>query len=102
MQKTLRIIFGIFVIGLVLYGADLATRDCRIVLYVFDNCMWMALRDHLGLPSNRFLRMALLECVGICLALVLYLTFRFVFPFRRAKPAAPDSTLPLDSKPPKN
>ena len=53
--------------------------------------MWMGLRTHLGLPASRFLRMAVLECVGIVLALVLYLTFRYVFPFRKVTPAAPDS-----------
>ena len=83
MQKALRIILGIAVVGLVLHAADLATRDCRVAPYVYDDCMWMALRARLGLPASRFLRMAVLECVGIALALVLYLTFRYVFPWKR-------------------
>jgi len=89
-------------VGLVLHAADLATRDCRLAPYVYDNCMWMGLRTHLGLPASSLLRMAVLECVGIVLALVLYLTFRYVFPFRRAMPAAPDSSPPVVPEPPKN
>ena len=102
MQKALRIILGVALVGLVLHAADLATRDCRIAPYVFDDCMWIGLRARLGLPANRFLRMAALEFVGIVLALVLYLTFRYVFPFRRTTRPAPDSAPPLVSTPPKN
>jgi hypothetical protein len=83
MQKALRTILGVVIVGVVLHAADLATRDCRIAPYVYDDCMWMGLRTRLGLPANRFLRMVTLECVGIVLALVLYLTFRYVFPFRK-------------------
>jgi hypothetical protein len=102
MRKALRIIIGIAVVGLVLHAADLATRDCRLAPYVYDDCMWIGLRTHLGLPASRFLRMAVLECVGIVLALVLYLTFRYVFPFRRVTRAAPDSAPPLVPEPPRN
>ena len=69
MQKASRIILGIAVMGLVLHMADLATRDCRLAPYVYDDCMWIGLRTHLGLPASRFLRMAVLEGVGIVLAL---------------------------------
>jgi hypothetical protein len=82
MRKALRIILGIVVVGLVLHAADLATRDCRVAPYVYDDCMWVGLRAHLGLPANRFLRMAVMEGVGIFLALVLYLDFRYVFPWK--------------------
>lgn len=102
MKKALRIIFGVVVVGLVLHAADLATRDCRLAPYAYENCMWIGLRTHLGLPASRFLRMAFLECVGIALALILYVTFRYVFPFRKVTPAAPDSSPPLASAPPKN
>ena len=100
MQKTLRIIFGVVVVGLVLHGADRATRDCRVAPYVYDNCMWMGIRNHLGLPASRFLRMGALECVGIFFAAVLYLTFRYVFPFRRMTKPASDSAQPLVPAPP--
>jgi len=99
MQKVLRIILGLAVVGLVLHLADLATRDCRIAPYVYDDCMWMGLRTRLGLPASRLLRMGVLEFVGIVLASVLYLTFRYVFPFRKASAAAPDSDPPLESEP---
>ena len=101
MQKALRIILGIAVVGLVLYMADLATRDCRIAPYVYDDCMWIRFRTSLGLPASRFLRMALLECVGIALALLLYLTFRYIFPIRRGPPARPEPNELHASEPPR-
>jgi len=102
MLRVLRIILGIGVVGLVLHTADLATRDCRLAPYVYENCMWIKLRTHLGLPASHFLRMGAFECVGIFLTLVLYLTFRFVFPFRKATPPAPDSHAERVSGPPGN
>jgi hypothetical protein len=102
MQKALRIISGVVVVGLVLHAADLATRDCRLAPYVYDDCMWVNLRTHFGLPASRFLRMGVLECVGIFLALVLYLTFRYVFPFRQAPPPSSDAASPLATEPPKH
>jgi hypothetical protein len=102
MQKSLRIILGVVVVGLVLHAADLATRDCRLAPYVYDDCMWIKLRTHFGLPASRFLRMSVLECVGVFLALVLYLTFRYVIPFRQAPPPASDSASPLVAEPPRN
>jgi hypothetical protein len=101
MRKTLRIILGIVVAGLVLHLADMASHDCRVAFYVYDNCMWLWLRGW-GFPASRFLRMVFFECVGIVLAFALYLTFRYVFPFGRATPSAPDSATPLVSEPPKN
>ncbi len=100
MQKVLRIVAGIAIVGVVLHAADLATRDCRIASYVYNDCMWMALRARLGLPSNRFLRMAALECAGILLALILYLTFRYVWPHRKRTAVPADSSpasIPPDS-----
>jgi hypothetical protein len=101
MHKALRIILGVAVVGLVLHAADLATRDCRVAPYVYDDCMWIGLRARLGLPASRFLRMAVLECVGIAIALVLYLTFWFVLPFRRVTPPTPDSSAPRVPEPPR-
>jgi hypothetical protein len=100
MKKIARIILGIAVVGLVLHAADLATRDCRIAPYVYDDCMWTWVRVRLGLPASRFLRMAVLECVGIILALVLYLAFRYVFPLRKVTPAAPHFPPPFVPEPP--
>jgi hypothetical protein len=102
MQKALRVILGIGIVGLVLRGADLATRDCRLAPYVYDDCMWVNIRRHLGLPASRFLRMGVLECVGIGLALILYLTFRYVFPVGKTVSPVPDSTTHFVPEPPKN
>ena len=94
MQKALRYILGIAIVGIVLRAADLATRDCRLAPYVYENCMWIKVRTLLGLPASRFLRMGALEAVGIALAVVLYLTFKYVFPFRRTTPPASSPSLP--------
>jgi hypothetical protein len=94
MQRVLRIGLVVVVVGLVLHAADLATRDCRVAPYIYDDCMWLALRTRLGLPANRFLRMAALECVGVFLASVLYLTFRFVWPRSKGTRARPDPSAP--------
>ena len=98
MRRILRIIAGLAIVGLVLHAADLATRDCRVAPYVYDDCLWIGLRARLGLPASRFLRMGVLEVVGIALALILYLTFRYVFPFRRRPSAAPDAAPPAASE----
>jgi hypothetical protein len=100
MRKVVRIILGTIVVGAVLYAADLATRDCKVGPYVYDNCMWMRVRSHLGLPASRFLRTVTLEIVGIVLALILYLTFRYVFLFRRTKQDQQDSPHPGVPEPP--
>jgi hypothetical protein len=97
MLRVLRILLAVAVTGLVLHLADLATRDCRVAPYVYDDCLWLSLRANWGLPASRFLRMSVLEGVGIALALILYLTFRYVFPYRKAAPVAPDITPPLKS-----
>ncbi len=91
MNKVLRYVLGFAIVGVVLYAADLATRDCRVAPYVYEDCLWLTLRTHLGLPASRLLRMSILEGVGISLALVLYFTFRYVFPFRRKASHGTDS-----------
>jgi hypothetical protein len=100
MRKALRIIFGIVIVAVVLHAADLATRDCRLAPYVYDDCMWVWLRTHLGLPASKFLRMAALECVGLVLAFILYLTFRWVFPWRKPVPAVSEPPPSLTSEAP--
>ncbi len=102
MQRALRMVLVVVVAGLVLHAADLATRDCRIAPYVYNDCTWMALRARLGLPANRFLRMAALECVGILLASTLYLTFRYVWPHRKRTAIPADSSPDSAPTPPAN
>ena len=94
MRKVLRIVCGFVIVGLVLRAADLATRDCRTAPYLYDDCMWVEIRTHLGLPASRLLRIGVMECVGIALVLVLYYTIRYMFPFR--KPTPSPAELPSD------
>jgi hypothetical protein len=102
MQRFARVILGVVIVGLVLYAANLATRDCTVGPYVYDNCMWLRVRAHLGLPASRLLRMATLEFVGIVLASALYLTFRYVFPSRRTTPIPEGSSQSQFPTPPLN
>jgi len=83
--SALRIIAGIFIVALLLYAASRTTRDCTVGLYVFDICSWVWLREHLGLPASKFLRAVFLELVGLTLAVGIFLTIRFVFPFWPAR-----------------
>ena len=82
---TLRIVVGIFIIALLLYAASRATRDCTVGLYVFDLCSWVWLREQLGLPASKFLRAVFSSSMGLTLTGGIFLTIRFVFPFRRKR-----------------
>lgn len=80
MLKATRIIFGSALAASILQAATLATRDCTVGLYSYDNCLWVWTRELLGLPSSKLLRACFLELVGLALAAALLLTIRFVFP----------------------
>ena len=99
MVKGLRIVIGLLLTGLLLYGATWATRDCVAGLYSFDNCLWLSVRAHLGLPPSKILRAAALELVGLTLLAGLYLTVRYVLPIRgrNRAPHAEGSAPPPDS-----
>jgi hypothetical protein len=85
MLKVLRITAGIVFVVSILHAATLATRDCTVGLYAYDDCLWVWVGELLGLPSSKVLRAGFLELVGLALAAGLYLTIRYVFPpWRRA------------------
>jgi hypothetical protein len=96
--NALRIVAGVFLVALFLHAATLATRDCTVGLYVFDNCLWVWLYEHLGLPANRFLRACALELVGLSLLAGIYLTIRYVFPPWKAVSSTPAEEPPSPSK----
>lgn len=89
MVRVLRIIVGIGVAGLILHVASLATRDCTVGIFAYDNCWWLWVRKQLGLPANKFLRAGFLLLVGLALLAALFLTFRYVFPTWRKSSAPP-------------
>jgi len=92
MQKALRIVVGVVAVGLALHAADLATRDCRLAPYVTTIACGFGFAPTSACREQVFCAWRFWSCVGIVLALILYLTFRLVFPFRTTPPAAP--TLP--------
>lgn len=80
MLKALRVIAGVILISLLLYAANRAVQDCRAGLYHYDNCLWLRVRDRLGLPQANLPRMITLECVGLAILAGLYFTVKLVFP----------------------
>jgi len=101
MAKLFRVIAGLVLSGLLLYAASWATRDCPAGIYSSDNCLWLSVGAHLGLPPSRILRAATLELVGLTLLAGLYLTVRYVFPFwgRHRAPYNCESGRPTDAGP---
>ena len=78
MLRILRITAGIFLIGLLLTGAQLATRDCTADFLRLDNCLWLDASEYLGVPSqSKGLRAVFLGVVGLTLLAGIYLTYRF-------------------------
>ena len=78
MSRTLRIVVGVLIIGLLLAGAQLATRDCPAGLLRLDNCLWLDASEYLGLPpQSKGLRAVFLSVVGVALLAGIGLTYRF-------------------------
>jgi len=86
MLKLLRILIGVMFAGLILFAATRAVRDCPAGPYVYDNCLWLWLRDALRLPQSKLLRAAALEFVGLMLLAGLWVAAQLVFPMGRARP----------------
>lgn len=99
MLKAFRIMAGAALVGLILFAASRAVRDCPAGPYVYDNCLWLWVREALPLPQSKLLRAATLEFVGLALLAGLYATARFVFSFGRARPG-PGSDNPRDASTP--
>lgn len=75
---------GIAALAVILALASRAVRDCTVAPYVYENCLWIGVRDTLHLPQSKLLRAAALEAVGLALLAGVYLTGRYVFPRRRS------------------
>jgi len=83
MIRFLRIAAGLALVAGLLYLASLAVHDCTVGLHVYDNCVWMWVRQQTGLPPSKLLRALTLEIVGLALVAGLYVTVRYVFPRRQ-------------------
>ena len=79
-MKLFRILIGLFLIALLLAVASWAVRDCQVALYVYENCIWLDVRDVLGLPQSKLLRALLLQGIGLSLLAGIYFTWKYVFP----------------------
>jgi hypothetical protein len=104
MLKALRIPAGVHAIALILAAASRAVRDCTVAPFVYENCIWLQVRDRLHLPQSKFLRGLTLELVGLALLAGVLLTIRYVFPTRKAHgvdtgPSRPDKAN-VSSNPP--
>lgn len=102
MLKCLRVAAGLSLVSLLLWAAQRAVRDCATGPYSFDNCTWIWLRAHFGLPQSRTLRTLGLEFVGLSLLAGIFVSLRYVLPpFRKASSsdAAPAETAPHPTPP---
>lgn len=86
MLRALRIVVGSLLTGLLLHAAGLAVRDCSAGALTLDNCLWLWLRERLGLPASKLGRAVALEIVGLALLAGLYFTVRYVFPSKKKQP----------------
>lgn len=80
-----RVVVGCCLIAGIFYAAELAVRDCPAGLYVYNNCLWLWVRERTGLPESHFLHALILWIVGLILLAGIYLTVRFVFPHARKR-----------------
>jgi hypothetical protein len=94
MLKALRILAGALAIALILAAASHAVRDCTVAPFIYENCIWLQVRDQLHLPQSKFLRGLTLELVGLALLVGVFLTIRYVFPTRRAHRVDSGPSLP--------
>ena len=83
MVKIVRYLAGIALMGLLLGVANWAVRDCEVALYVYENCIWLDVRDMLGLPQSKLLRAVLLQAIGLGPLGGIYFTWRYLFPRRK-------------------
>jgi len=89
MFKAARILIGTLWLGLLLGVASWAVRDCPVAPYVYENCIWLSVRDHYHLRQSKVLRAAVLEAIGLVLLAGLFFDIRYVFPGRPAKLTRP-------------
>jgi hypothetical protein len=82
MIRTLRIFAGILAIALILAAASRAVRDCPVAPFVYENCIWLQVRDALHLQQSKVLRGVTLELIGLFLLAGVLLTIRYIFPAR--------------------
>ena len=87
--RVLQVLLGAVLIGLIMYLATWAVRDCPIAPYVYENCLWLRARDLLHFPQSKLLRGALLEMIGLALLAGIFLTVRYLVLTRDADPSRP-------------
>lgn len=84
---------------LLFYAATQAVQDCPTGLFVYENCLWLWVRDLLGLPQSKLARALTLELVGLALLAGFYGTLRYVFPLgAKFRPQESESNLATGSE----
>jgi len=86
------------------YAATQAVQDCTTGLLAYENCLWLWVRDLLGLPQSKLPRAFTLQLVGLALLVGFCATIRYLLPlggrFRFQGPEANASVDPQSSKAP--
>lgn len=96
MLRVFQILLGIVVLALLLGVASWAVRDCQIAPYVYENCIWLNVRDTLALPQSKLLRAILLQAIGLILLGGIHITWRYLF---RRRDSATDVSSAEGSRP---
>jgi hypothetical protein len=81
-MRVIRILCGLAIVAALLAVASWAVRDCQVALLVYENCIWLDVRDALGLPQSKLLRALLLQVIGFTLLGGMVLSWQYVFPRR--------------------
>ncbi len=82
-RRLLRFVAGLLAASALFGLAQKAARDCPQGPAVYDNCLWIWVRDHLGLPNHPFLRAGTEELAGVAIFAGLYLSARYLLLSRR-------------------
>ncbi len=88
--KTVRFALGCGLVALILYAAELAVRDCPHGILVYDNCLWLWVRQETGLPQSKLLHVLALFIVGLGLLAGVCVAVRYVFPHSKDRRTAED------------
>jgi hypothetical protein len=79
-MRVLRILGGLAIVAALLAVASWAVRDCEVALLVYENCIWLDVRDAFGFPQSKLLRALILQATGLGLLAGIYFAWRYVFP----------------------
>jgi hypothetical protein len=85
-MRAIRIVAWLAIVAALLVVASWSVRDCQIGLLLYENCIWLDVRDALALPQSKLLRALLLQVIGFALLGGMFMSWRYVYPRRNPTP----------------